>query len=190
VVKRHEEPLQREIRTQEYKTPGTPNQRLEEAKREDKVPPEQHSRYRTFSLIKHSRPELAQPYQEVDQCLDGGATPAAYKEMLRLYKYVSDPPQTVDSWSPSLRWKDGKLVWKIVLFSDSDWAGDRMIESIEWVHVPQWSFLIVWRRAQKVVSLSSAEAEFYACSEAAKSLSLCRSCCSWASNGATSKDLI
>jgi hypothetical protein len=40
-------------------------------------------------LVKHSRPDIANKVQELAKCLDG-ASPAAFKEMKRLVKFVID----------------------------------------------------------------------------------------------------
>jgi len=115
-------------------------------------------------LIKHSRPDIANTVRELTKVL-GKATPAAYKEMLRCIKFV------IDTKNKGLRIKptrDGK--WTLKVYSDSDWAGDkddrRSVGSyiIFLNDVP-----IEWRsKSQKVVAMSSAEAEFYACGEAVK----------------------
>ena len=42
-------------------------------------------------LVKHSRPDLANPVRELSKQLDG-ASPYHYKEMLRIIKYVMDTP--------------------------------------------------------------------------------------------------
>jgi hypothetical protein len=78
-----------------YKTPGTPGQGLIRAMSEnDIVESDKQSRYRTgvgmlLYLIKHSRPDICNAVRELTKCLNG-VTPAAYKEMLRLIKYVLD----------------------------------------------------------------------------------------------------
>ena len=40
-------------------------------------------------LVKHSRPDIANPVRELSKVLDG-TTPAAMKEMFRVIKYVLD----------------------------------------------------------------------------------------------------
>ena len=64
------------------------------------------------------------------------------------------------------------LAWVILLFSDSDWAGDKNDRrSVGGYMIFLNGVLICWRsKSQKVVSLSSSEAEFYACSEAVKEI--------------------
>ena len=118
-------------------------------------------------LIKHSRPDLCNAVRELSKCLDG-ASQAAYKEMLRVIKYVLDSKSKGLKIEPTLE----ELVWKIILFSDSDWAGDKDNRRSVGGHMLFLNgVLISWRsKLQKVVSLSSAEAEFYACSEAVKEI--------------------
>ena len=76
-------------------TPGTPGLSLiKEIDDDNKIPQELQSRYRTgvgmlLFLIKHSRPDLCNGVRELSKCLDG-ANEAAYKEMLRIIKYVMD----------------------------------------------------------------------------------------------------
>ena len=50
-----------------------------------------------------------------------GASQAAYKEILRVIKCVLDTRSKGLKIEPTLE----ELVWKIILFSDSDWAGDK-----------------------------------------------------------------
>ena len=45
---------------------------------------------------------------------------AAYKEMLRIIKYVLDTPLRGLKLSPTV-----SKEWKVVIFTDSDWAGDK-----------------------------------------------------------------
>ena len=155
-----------------YVTPGTPNQVLvREKEKVAMLPSEQHSRYRTgvgmlLYLVKYSRPDIANAVRELCKVLDG-CNRAAYKEMLRVIKYVLDTKTLGLKMSPTGTIGDP---WTIECFSDSDWATDpetrRSISGyIIYVHgVP-----ICWKsKAQRSVSLSSTEAEWYALSEAVK----------------------
>jgi hypothetical protein len=64
----------------------------------------------------------------------------------------------------------GKLEWKLLVYSDSDWAASKDgRKSVGGYMIFLNDVLISWRsKMQRVVSLSSAEAEFYACAEATK----------------------
>jgi hypothetical protein len=159
---------------QKYKTPGTPGHGLVRPKtEEEKIPKEKHSRYRSgvgmlLYLIKQSRPELGNAVRELTKCLDG-ANPAAYKEMLRVIKHVLDTKGRGLKIQPIV---DKKGVWKIILFTDSDWSGDKDDrKSISGYMLFVNGVLIAWRsKGQKVVSLSSAEAEFYSLSEGVRQI--------------------
>jgi hypothetical protein len=65
---------------------------------------------------------------------------------------------------------DGK--WELEVYSDSDWAGSKDDRrSVGSYYIFLNKVLISWRsKSQKVVSLSSSEAEFYACAEAVKEI--------------------
>ena len=116
-------------------------------------------------LIKHSRPDLCNAVRELTKCLDG-PNEAAYKEMLRVIKYVMDTKDKGLKIAPTMV----ELEWTLIVFSDSDWAGDKNgRKSVGGYMIFLNGVLIAWRsKSQKVVSLSSAEAEFYACAEAVK----------------------
>jgi hypothetical protein len=116
-------------------------------------------------LLKHSRPDITNPIREITK-VPGRCTQAAYKEMPRCIKFVLDTKLKGLKVEPVS--EDGK--WQLVVYSDSDWAGDkdnrRSVGSyiIFLNNVP-----IAWRsKLQKTTSLSSSEAEFYACGEAVK----------------------
>ena len=72
-------------------------------------------------LVKHSRPDIANAVRELSKCLDG-ATKESYKEMLRVTKFVLDTSTRGLKVFPKL---SSKGVWELVLYSDSDWAGDK-----------------------------------------------------------------
>ena len=159
---------------QKYKTPGTPGLNIVRPKEEgDKISKEDQSRYRTgvgmlLYLIKQSRPEIANAVRELAKVLDG-ASPAAYKEMLRVINYVLGTEGIGLKIKPTAPTKG---LWRIVLYTDSDWAGDKDDRrSISGFMLFLNGVLICWRsRSQRIVSLSSSEAEFYACSEAVKEI--------------------
>ena len=174
MIKKIEKTFGEEVKSrQEYKTPGTPGMGLVRAEEnEDVVDKELHARYRTgvgmlLFLIKHSRPDLANAVRELSKCLDG-PTESAYKEMLRVIKYTLDTRNRGLRVMPSLT----TLLWEILLFSDSDWAGDKdNRRSVTGFMLFLNGVLIAWRsRLQKTVSLSSSEAEFYACGEAVREI--------------------
>lgn len=173
MVKKIEKTFGEEVKNlTEYKTPGTPGFKIQKPEEEDKlIDDDLQSRYRTgvgqiMFLIKHSRPDLMAAVRELAKVL-GKATPAAYKELLRCAKFV------IDTKHKGLRVDPRATVnglWELEVFSDSDWAGDpNDRKSVGCYIIFLNGVPIAWRsRSQKVVSLSSSEAEFYACAEAVR----------------------
>ena len=159
---------------QVYGTPGTPGFQIVSPKEEDPILPDDlQKRYRMgvgqlMYCIKHSRPDIANAVRELTKVL-GKATPAAYKEMLRVCKFVTDTKNMGLKVDPVIP-EDGK--WELVVYSDSDWAGSKDDRrSVGSYYIFLNNVLILWRsKSQKVVSLSSSEAEFYACAEAVKEI--------------------
>ncbi len=175
MIKKIQKTFEEEVKgMQKYRTPGTPNQGLVRVKEEkNKLSPEKHSRYRTgvgmlLFMIKHSRPDMANAVRELTKCLDA-ASEAAYKEMLRCIKYLLDTSGKGLKVYPVFK---GKAIWELILYSDSDWAGDKDDRKLIGGYMLFLNgVLICWRsKSQKVVSLSSSEAEFYACAEAVKEI--------------------
>lgn len=110
--------------------------------------------------------EYLNPVRELSKSMDG-ATPYAFKEMKRILKYLMDTKGRGLKFSPS---DDGVKEWTMKVYTDSDWAGDRNNRHSVSGYVIQVNGVpILWKsRLQRVVSLSSSEAEYYALSEAAK----------------------
>ena len=88
--------------------------------------------------------------------------------MMRCIKFVIDTKTKGLRVNPKCEGTE----WVLELYSDSDWAGDKDDRrSVSSYHVYLNGVLIAWRsRLQKIVSLSSSEAEFYAFSEAVKEI--------------------
>ena len=158
---------------QEYSTPGTPRFRVVRPKEEmDKIESELQTRYRSgigmlLFLVKHSRPDIANVVRELSKCADG-ATPAAYKELMRVIKFVLDTKNHALKIEPKMDEEE----WDLVVYSDSDWAGDPDNRiSITGFIVYLLGVPICWRsKGQKGATLSSSEAEYVALSEAAKEI--------------------
>jgi hypothetical protein len=108
-----------------YSTPGTPRFKIVRTNDEiDGVDEMMQSRYRSgvemlLYLIKHSRPDIANVVRELSKCMDS-ATMAAYKEMLRVTKFVLN----TESYCLKIEPKASEENWDLVVYSDSDWAGD------------------------------------------------------------------
>ena len=155
-----------------YKTPGTPGEGLiRNADGKATVSKEEHKMYRSGTgkllfLVKHTRPDIANAVRELSKVLDG-TTPRAMKEMKRIMKYVLDTKNMGLKIEPVI---EKALMWKIVAFSDSDFAGDKDTRrSVSGFVIYLCGAPICWRsKAQRSVTLSSAEAEWIALSEVAK----------------------
>jgi hypothetical protein len=88
--------------------------------------------------------------------------------MLRCIKYVLDIQERGLKVEPT--GTGNKDEWILLLYSDSDWADDKddRISASGYMFFLNGA-LICWRsKSQKVMVMSSSEAEFYACSEAVK----------------------
>jgi len=146
-------------RLREYKTPGTPGFGIVRPKDDsERISSEMQSEYMSgvgmlLYLVKYSRPDIANAVRELTKCMDG-ATPAAYKEMLRLVKFVL----CIKTWRLKIMPKspDGTMEWNLVTFSDSDWEGDKdNRRSINGFIIFLCGVPIVWRsKQQKTVVLS------------------------------------
>ena len=173
MVKKIEKTFGEEVsKLQRYTTPGTPGFKVKKPEDDSELISEDlQSRYRTgvgqlMFLIKHSRPDLMSAVRELTKVL-GKANEAAYKEMLRCAKFVIDTKCKGLKLYPTIS-EDG--LWTLEVYSDSDWAGDPDDRKSVGCYIIFLNGVpIAWRsRSQKVVSLSSSEAEFYACAEAVR----------------------
>ena len=95
-------------------------------------------------------------------------SPAAYKEMLRVIKFVIDTKHLALKLKPTLL--DENVQWELIAYSDSDFAGDKETRiSIARFVLYLMGVPVSWRsKGMKSVTLSSTEAEYVALSEAAK----------------------
>jgi hypothetical protein len=158
---------------QVYQTPGTPGAGiLRPETEEEKTSDEEQSEYRTgvemlLCLVKHSRPDIANAVRELSKSVDG-ATCASLKEMRRIIKFVLDTKE----WGLKIEPKPEGQDWYIVVFCDSDYAGDKEKRiSVTGFIVYLLGVPISWKsKAQRSVTLSSSEAEFVALSKAAKEI--------------------
>ena len=156
-----------------YATPGIPRFKVVKSNNVvETVAMDKQSRYRSgvemlLYLIKYSRPDIANVVRELSKCMDG-VNLAAYKEMLRVIKFVLDTKEYCLKLAPELENEE----WDMVSYSDSDWAGDpdSCISVTEFV-IYLLGVPICWRsKGQKGVTLSSSEAEYVAMSEAVKEI--------------------
>jgi hypothetical protein len=119
-------------------------------------------------LVKHSRPDIANAVCELSKALDG-TSPAAYKELMRVLKYVMDTKNMSLRIQPKKQ--DRMSQWNMVAFSDSNFAGNSKtrISIAGFILYLMGCVPISWRlKGEKGVTLSTSEAEFVALSEAAK----------------------
>jgi hypothetical protein len=99
-----------------------------------------------------------------------GATPVALKELKRVIKFVLDTRTFGLKIEPKLG--EDKNKWTMTVFTDSEYSGDKETRlSVGGFIIFLLGVPILWKsKAQKSVTLSSAEAEFVALSEAAKEI--------------------
>ena len=160
---------------QTYKTPGTPGVGVVRPEEVDVVITEEdQTLYRSgvgmlLYLVKHSRPDIANVTRELSKSMDR-ATPAAYKELGRVIKFVLDTRDYGIKIEPKMPQQDG--LWNMVMYTDSDYAGDKdSRKSVSGFILFLMNVPVLWRsKAQKSVTLSSAEAEYVSLSEAAKEI--------------------
>ena len=108
--------------------PGTPSFRIIRlSELVDYVSKEEQSKYWTgvrmwLFLIKHTRPDIANCTRELSKVLDK-ATVSAYKEMIRIIKFVLDTSDygLCFQLQPSI---DNK--WHLTIYTDSNYAGDKV----------------------------------------------------------------
>ena len=117
-------------------------------------------------LVKHSRPDIANAVRELSKAMDG-ASVQAWKELQRVLKYVIDTKE----WGLLMKPHMSKE-WRLVAYSDADWAGDTTTRKSVSGHIIYFMGApIVWRsKAQTTVSLSSTEAEYNALTETAREI--------------------
>jgi hypothetical protein len=118
-------------------------------------------------LIKYSRPDLVNVVRELSTCMDGSNL-AAYKEMLRVVKFVLDTKDYCLKLNPVFENEE----WDLASYSNSDWAGNPENRiSVTGFIIYLLGVPIHWRsKGQKGVTLSSSEAEYIAMLEAVKDI--------------------
>jgi len=173
MVKKIEKTFGKEVANmQNCTTPGTPGFKLLKASEElEMIDDDLKSRFRTgvgqlMFPIKHLRPNFMSAVRELSKVL-GKATEAGYKELLCCVKFVLGTKLKGLKMNPKMG-PDG--LWTLEVYSDSDWAGDPNDQKSVGCHIIFLNGVpIAWTsRSQKVASLSSSEAEFYACAEAVR----------------------
>ena len=174
LIKKMEKLFEEEIsKKMECQTPGTPGFTIIRDESIERVDQGKQSKYRTgvgmlLFLIKHSRPDIANCTRELSKVLDG-ATVSAYKEMIRVIKFVVSTKEWGLKFNPTFD-KDKK--WKLTMYTDSDYGGDKETRiSVTGYILFFMGVPIIWKsKSQRSVTLSSSEAEYVALSEAAKDI--------------------
>ncbi len=155
-----------------YKTPAAPKFVVMRPHEGDMlINPGQQKTYRSgvgmlLYLVKHSRLDLSNATRELTKVLDG-ATATHFKAMLRLIHYVILTENKVLKIKP-YESKDANLV----VYTDSEFGGDRDTRISVYGYMVYFNgALISWKsKSGRSVTLSSTEAEYYACSEATKEI--------------------
>ena len=65
-----------------------------------------------LSLVKHSRPDIANAVRELTKCMDLG-TPVAYKELLKVVKFVLHTKDLGLKMYPNINFE--ALLWELLL---------------------------------------------------------------------------
>lgn len=123
-----------------YKTPGSPHIGIRRPdskntcvnKENTCVNKKDYAIYRLgvgvlLHLVKFSRPDIANAIRELSKKMDK-PTPAPYKEIKRVIKYIIDIKDYGLKMCPIPLNEDRKL--EVILYSDSDWAGDKEIRKL------------------------------------------------------------
>jgi hypothetical protein len=169
-------PLLTTMKNYNYKTPGTPGKLIiRPSDEENSLNPADQKLYRSGigTLLQFStktRPDLANCVRELSKCMDR-ASPAAFKEMLRVITYLLQTKNYGLKIAPKLQ-DTTKIAWTLKLFSDSDWAADvKTRRSVTGFVILLNNTPILWRsQTQRTVALSSTEAEYYAMADAVKEI--------------------
>ena len=118
-------------------------------------------------LVKYSRPDLANAVRELSK---GAIAPTegCWKELLRVLKFTLDTKNL--GLKMALSGAADQEKWRVVCYSDSDWAGDSATrKSVTGYVLFVMGCPVMWKsRQQTSVGLSSSEAELYACVDAVK----------------------
>jgi hypothetical protein len=158
-----------------YRTPGTPGLVITKPVDPKAIMSLEDQRlYRSgvgmlLYLTKYTRPDLSNPVRELSKGMKE-ATPSALKELKRVLKFTIDTKEYGLKLVPNK--EENKMEWSLVLYTDSDWAGDvDSRKSVTGYALFLMECPIVWKsRQQDTIALSSSEAEIIACSEAAKEI--------------------
>ena len=118
-------------------------------------------------LVKHTRPDLSNAVRELSKVLDG-ATKQHMMDLYRAIKYTLNTKNYGLPIEPTYIPSNPDKEWKIQVWCDSDWAGDKDTRrSVTGYEIYVNGVLVTKKsRLQRTVSLSSCEAEYIAAGEA------------------------
>ncbi len=142
-------------------------------KLEDCISPIDQKKYRSGVgslnyLVKHTRVDLCNCVRELSKVLDGAST-QHMKDLYRAMKYVLDTRTLGFPIEPSFIPDDPLNGWIIEAWSDSDWAGDLDNRHSVTGYEIYVNGVLADKKShlQKIVALSSCEAEYIAMAETA-----------------------
>ena len=149
--------------------PSAPGSTLLRPKEDDeKLDKQEQELYRSgvgmlLYITKYTRPDIANSTREHSKMMDG-ATREHLKSLLRLIKYVIDTKEKMLVMKIN---REKGFVFTIIGYSDADYGSDKdNRRSITGMVIYLCGIPIAWRsRAQKCVTLSTTESEYYAMSE-------------------------
>ena len=158
-----------------WATPAAPGQVLLAGKEKDLLGTQQVQEYRSgvgklLYLVKLTRPDLASAVRELSKFMDG-ATMEHYLAMKRVLEFAVATAGSYLQLQPSPEQRG-----ELVAYSDSNYASDKgNRKSVSGMAIYYCGTLIGWRsKAQQCTTLSSTEAEYVACSQAATELEFVR----------------
>ena len=108
-----------------YATPGTPGKIMIREKDEAQLISKEDQKFyqsgvgMLLYLVKHSRPDIANPVRKLSKVLDD-AKHEAFKEILCVIKYVLDTKHMGLRMEPI----EGSETWELVCYCDSDYESD------------------------------------------------------------------
>ena len=125
---------------------------------------EEQSKYRSgvgiLLWLTKTRPDICNAVRELTK-VNGKATEDAMNEMKRIIKYIIDTKDIGLKFEPKLDETENGILWELLGYSDSDWAGDKdNRKSISgWIIYLLNCPISFKSRQQGTVILSLAEAE-------------------------------
>ncbi len=159
-----------------HNTPGTPGHVLQKAEKGQELDLKTQATYRSGTgmllyLVKYSRPDIANAVRELTKGMQA-CSEDDFKEMKRVIKYVLDTKDYGLKMEPQTDMIDKDTKWELVVYSDSDWAGDKSTrKSVTGYGIFLLGCPIMWKsKQQQIIAMSLSEAEYIACTDAVKEI--------------------